>query len=98
MTSPQKGLRRNSFRLINDSTFLDVILGRILNVSRERRDGADHIVTEFQGGTLILSVEETAEYVALLSKLLGVPVPVQDAFASWGNAYDDDDYELRHMQ
>lgn len=69
MTSPLDGVRRNSFRQITESTYHDVTLGRILNVSRTRLHNADHIVTEFQNGTLILSEEETVEHIVTLLKL-----------------------------
>jgi hypothetical protein len=95
------GVRRNSFRNINDSTYLDVTLGRVRNVTRQRRNGADHIITEFQTGTLILSEEETAEYIALLTRLLPAPRTDQHAdimrYPMTQTGYHDD-YELRHMQ
>lgn len=62
-------MRRNSFRRINDAEYLDITLGRVCNVTRENRNGADHIVTEFAAGTLIMSEEEMRAWATTLSTL-----------------------------
>lgn len=70
MTSPLIPVRRNSFRRINDAEYLDVTLGEIQDVARENRNGADHIVTEFANGTVIIAEEDMIQYVATLLTLL----------------------------
>jgi hypothetical protein len=97
MNNPQNPVRRNSFRRIDSTTYLDITLGRVRNTSIEHRNGTDHIVTEFMSGTLIMSEQEMRVWVTSL--ITSGFLKLDSHQRSQVQAIDDEpDYELRHAQ
>ena len=73
MTDHPIPVRRNSFRRINDDEYLDITLGPVKTLTRENRNGADHIVTEFRNGTVIVSESAMRDWVRMVTALGVIP-------------------------